>query len=438
VASLLLVAANAAFVAAEFSLIAADRVRFGRDAEAGDRKAQRAVALIRELSFHLSGAQLGITVTSLLLGFIAEPSVGAALEHLVGDLPRGVTIGVSLAIATVVQMVLGELVPKSVAITYANGTARTVALPMRIYGVVAGPVIGFFERTANGIVRRLGVEPRSELEATRSREELQILIQSSGEVGTLDPADVSLLTRSIRFREKSAADSLVPRVEVVAIGRDRTVADLAALTIESGYSRYPVIGEDLDDVVGVVHVKSIYGLPVEDRGTTSVESIMSEVLAVPEARPLDELLADFRASRSYLAVVVDEHGGTAGIITLEDLLEELVGEIDDEYDEAPTQLTKVEVTGSYVVSGGLHADEVREACGFEMPEGEYETLAGFVLDRLGHIPEPGERFEYDGWRIEVVATERLRVATVRLSAPRPGPAAAAEDPTAETTAEASG
>jgi CBS domain containing-hemolysin-like protein len=288
-----------------------------------------------------------------------------------------------------------------------------------VYGVIAGPVIGFFEGMANRIIRRLGVEPRNELDSTRSREELQILIRSSGEVGTLDPADVRLLTRSIRFGEKTADEALVPRVQIVAIHRERSVDELVALAIDAGYSRYPVIDEDLDDVVGVVHVKSIYGLPVEARATTRVEMIMSEVLAVPESRPLDELLDDLRASRSYLAVVVDEHGGTAGIITLEDILEELFGEIDDEYDIEPTQLTKVEVAGSFVVSGGLHTDEVRDATGFEMPEGEYETLAGFVLDQLGHIPEPSERFEFDGWRIEVVAVERLRVATLRLSAPRP-------------------
>jgi CBS domain containing-hemolysin-like protein len=252
---------------------------------------------------------------------------------------------------------------------------------------------------------------------TRSREELQYLIRSSGEVGALAPQEVDLLERSIRFREKIAADVLVPRVEVVAIERHRTVDDLAALSIESGYSRFPVIDENLDDVLGVVHVKAIYGLPVEERGTTEVGAIMSQVLAVPEARDLDELFDDFRSARSYLAVVVDEHGGTAGIITLEDLLEELVGEIDDEYDEKPSTLTKIDQGGSFVLPGRLHHDEVLEACGFDMPDGDYETLAGFVLERLDHIPVPGERFEHAGWRIEVVAVERLRVATVRLAAP---------------------
>jgi CBS domain containing-hemolysin-like protein len=374
---------------------------------------------VHDLSFQLSGTQLGITVTSLLLGYIAEPAVGDVLESLVGgDLPRGLSAAIAIGIAAVVQMVLGELVPKSVAISYPERSLRVLAVPLRLFGLVAGPAIGLFEGVSNRIIRAFGVEPRGELDTTRSREELQYLIRSSGEVGTLDPEDVTLLERSIRFGEKVAADVLVPRVEIVAISRHASVAELTALAIESGYSRFPVIGDDLDDVVGVVHVKSIFGLPPDQRADTHVETIMSEVLAVPEARDLDELFDDLRASRSYLAVVVDEHGGTAGIITLEDLLEELVGEIDDEYDDEPSTLTKIDQGGSFVLPARLHHDEVLDACGFDMPEGDYETLAGFVLDRLDHIPQPGESFWYDDWRIEVVAMDRLRVATVRLVAPR--------------------
>ena len=416
-ASLLLVAANGLFVAAEFSLVAADRVRFRREADAGDRVARRSLRLLGNLSYHLSGSQLGISLSSLVLGYVAEPSIGRAIEAVVGELPRGVTLAISLGLATTAQVVLGELVPKSVAITHADRTTRLLSAAIRVYGVIARPVIGFFERLSNAIVRGLGLEPRGELASTRSLDEIEVLIRSSGEVGALDPEDVSLLTRSIRFGEKTAADVLMPRVEVVAIAASHTVADLVELAIKTGYSRFPVTGDDLDDVVGVVHVKSIYGLPVDERSTTPVSTIMTEVLAVPEARDLDELFADFRASRSYLAVVVDEHGGTAGIVTLEDLLEELVGEIDDEYDEPPSMLTKVDEPGTYTVAGGLHRDELRELAGFELPDGDYETLAGFVLDRLDHIPEPGERFEYAGWIIEVVAMERLRIARLRLVAP---------------------
>jgi CBS domain containing-hemolysin-like protein len=427
--SLLLVAVNAVFVTAEFGLVAADPLKLRRQADDGDRSARLAERLVHDLSFHLSGSQLGITVTSLLLGYIAEPAVGNVIESIVGgEIPRGVTAAVAIAIAAVFQMVLGELVPKSVAISYPERSVKVLALPMRMYGTVAGPAIGLFERTSNRIVRALGVEPRGDLEASTSREELQYLIRSSGEVGALDPEDVTLLERSIRFGEKVAADVLVPRVEIVAISRDKSVAELTALAVESGYSRFPVIGEDLDDVLGVVHIKSIFGLPPDARANTKVETIMSEVLAVPEARDLDELFDDFRATRTYLAVVVDEHGGTAGITTLEDLLEELVGEIDDEYDELPsTTLTKIDQGGSFVLPARLHHDEVLEACGFDIPDGDYETLAGFVLDRLDHIPQPGEWFVHDGWQIEVVAMERLRIATVRLVAPRDEDSDAADE-----------
>jgi CBS domain containing-hemolysin-like protein len=410
---------NGVFVAAEFGLVAVDRVRLQQEADRGDRSARLGMALVRDLSFQLSGAQLGITITSLLIGYIAEPAIGDVLESVVGsELPRALSAAVAIAIAAVVQMVLGELVPKSVAISYPERSIRLLAAPIRLYGIVAGPLINAFDATSNRLIRRLGVEPRGELESTRSREELQYLIRSSGELGALDPADVTLLERSIRFGEKVAADVLVPRVEVVAIAQEQSVTELTALAVESGYSRFPVVGEDLDDVLGVVHIKSIFGLPPEDRATTKVGTIMSEVLAVPEARDLDELFDDFRTTRSYLAVVVDEHGGTAGIITLEDLIEELVGEIDDEYDEEPSTLTKIDQGGSFILPARLHHDEVLDACGFDMPEGDYETLAGFVLDRLDHIPLPGEWFVHDGWYIEVVAMERLRVATVRLVAPR--------------------
>ena len=416
-ASALLIAFNALFVAAEFSLVAADRPSLEKAASAGDRGAEQAASLVRNLSFHLSGAQMGITVTSLMLGFLAEPALSALLDPLLANPPRVVSVLLALAIATVLQMVLGELVPKQVAIAYANRTAKLLSGGVRMYGKIARPLISTFEGLANRIVRLLGVEPRAELGGTRSREELALLFRASGEEGALAPEHATLLTRSIRFGEKTAADALTPRTQLVAIADDATVADLVALTIESGYSRLPVYSGDLDDIVGLVHVKSIFGLSPDARASTPVRSIMTAVLAVPEARDLDELFADFRASRAYLAVVVDEHGGTAGIITLEDLLEELVGEIDDEYDEAPLQFDLTDAHGPWVLAGGLHHDEVGDACGFAMPDGEYETLAGFVLDQLGRIPQEGATIEFAGWRFEVVAMDRLRVASVRVTAP---------------------
>ena len=414
-------AANAAFVAAEFALVAVDRTRVDERARQGSAAAARVQGLLDRLSYHLSGAQLGITVTSLMLGFLAEPSVAAViepgLEAIFGDVPGGVSIALALAIATVVQMVFGELVPKSLATSRPLESSLALARPTAIYGTIARPVVGGLDNLAARITRRLGVEPADELEGTPDRDELEHLIRSSGEEGMLDEGEVDLLTRSIRLADKSADDAMVPRVRVVAIHEDATVDDLVALAVSTGHSRFPVMAEGLDDLVGVVHVKAVHGVPIDERGRTRVAELMAPVVAVPEARDLDELLVELRGGGQQLAAVIDEHGGTAGIITLEDILEELVGEIDDEHDEITTSLTRVEAMGSTVVPASLHPDEVRDLTGFEMPAGEYETLAGLVLDRLGEIPSPGDRCTVDGWRLEVVAMERLRIASVRVVAP---------------------
>ena len=416
-----LVAANAAFVAAEFALVAVDRTRVDERARQGSVAATRVQGLLDRLSYNLSAAQLGITVTSLMLGFLAEPAVAdviePGLEAVLGEVPGGISIALALAIATVVQMVLGELVPKSLATSRPLESSLALARPTAVYGVLARPVVGGLDALAARITRRLGVEPADELEGTPDREELEHLIRSSGEEGMLDEGEVELLTRSIRLADKSADDAMVPRVRVVAIHEDATVDELVALAVGTGHSRFPVMGDGLDDLVGVVHVKSVHGVPIDERGRTPVSELMAPVVAVPEARDLDELLVELRGGGQQLAAVIDEHGGTAGIITLEDILEELVGEIDDEHDEITTSLTRVEAMGSTVVPASLHPDEVRDLTGFEMPEGEYETLAGLVLDRLGEIPTPGDRCTVDGWRLEVVAMERLRIASVRVVAP---------------------
>lgn len=417
----MLIGANAFFVAGEFSLVACDRVRVELEADAGSSTARRVMSLSRRLSLSLASTQLGITVASLLLGFIAEPSVRRVLEPVLGD-AKGVSVVVSLFLAAVFQTVLGEVVPKNVAITFADSAVRKVAYPLWLFTLFTRPVSKVFNGIANRVVRGFGVEPKDELSSTTSTEELQFLIKSSGEAGALDPEDVRLLTRTIRFADKTAADALVPRTQIEAIRRDATVADVVARAVETKYSRFPVFGTDLDDIVGVVHVKSIFAVPANQRTTTPVTDIMGEVLAVPEGRDLGELFHDFRSRRMYMAVVVDEHGGTAGIITLEDVIEELVGEIGDEYDDddepdEPT-FTRTQGRGTYVVPGTLHADEVFDRSGFRMPDGEFETFAGFVLDQLGHVPETGERFDYEGWRFEVVAMERRRVAAVRVVAPQ--------------------
>ena len=425
-AALALIAATAFFVAMEFALVAVDRTRVDERAGAGDRRARTIQRLVARLSLHLSGAQIGITVSSLLLGFMIEPALAPmiqpGIEALFGsDTPWGVSVAVALILATFVHMVLGELVPKAVATTKPYGTAVAVAVPTTVYGVLARPVVAFLNGAANAMVRRLGMEPREEIDPVPDRDEIEHLFVSSGEEGMLDEGEVRLLTRSIRLADKQADDAMVPRVEVVAISADASVADLAEVAARTGHSRFPVVAGHLDDVAGVVHVKSLFAVPVELRASTGVSQLMKPVLAVPESRDLDDLLDDLRTGAGLLAVVVDEHGGTAGIITLEDVLEEIVGEIDDEHDSSTPERTRSESRGSTVLPASLHVDEVLESTGFEMPEGDYETLAGLVLDRLGHIPVPGEIVTVDGWRLEVVAVDGLRIAAVRVVAPPVSP-----------------
>ena len=428
-AVLLLILATGFFVAVEFALVAVDRDRVDLDAQAGSRRARATSTALRRLSFNLSGAQLGITVTSLVIGFVAEPTIADAIEPLTEALvgeerASGTAIVVALVLATFVTMVVGELIPKSLAIARPRATAYVLATPMVIVTRVLGPVIRLLNGAANWTVRRLGIEPQEELTSVRSLQELELLIRASGEEGTLEPEALTLLTRSIRFGEKDAASALVPRRAVQSIGVDDVVATLADRAVATGHSRFPVVGADLDDVRGVVHVKDVYGVPYDERSDRPVESIMVPAFVVPETRDLADLLADLRLFGTHLAIVVDEHGGTAGIITLEDVLEEIVGEIDDEHDRPSPRLTRVQRPGEWLLDGTLHGDEVFDACGFLVPDGDYETLAGFVLQELGHIPEVGEGFDHDGWRVEVVALDGHRVATIRLrrSAPPRGTA----------------
>jgi CBS domain containing-hemolysin-like protein len=402
--------------------VAIDRPRVQLDAAEGRRGAKLTGDALRRLSFYLSGAQLGITVTSLVVGFIAEPTIAAALEPLVGQVVGerrvpAVSIAVALVLATVAQMVLGELVPKTLAIARPQTTAYALSGPMVAMSRVLGPLITFLNGSANWAVRRLGIEPQEELTSVRSLEELELLIRSSAEEGTLEPEAITLLTRTLRFGEKDAAAALIPRRSVQALSVEDSLAVLAERSVATGKSRFPVIGRDLDDIAGVVHVKDLYAVPFEARAATPVREVMSPAFVVPETRDLADLLVELRHAGNHLAVVVDEHGGTAGIITLEDVLEEIVGEIDDEHDRQGPVLTRVQRPGEWLLDASLHHDEVYDLCGFDMPEGDYDTLAGFVLDELGRIPEVGDGFEHDGWHLRVAALDGLRVSGVELRRP---------------------
>ena len=409
-----LLVANAFFVAAEFSLVAVERARIDAASEAGEKSARRVRRLQESLTRHLSGAQFGITLAALLLGFVAEPTVARILS---GDAhATGASVALAIGTATVLHLVVAEQVPKYVALAIPERTALALAPAITAYGVATRLLVDLLNRTANAIVRLLGVEPKGQIQASRTLDELEDLIETSADDGSIDPDEATLLRRSIRFADKTAADALVPRVAIEAIQRDEPANALVQLSLNSGHSRFPVYGVDLDDIVGVVHVKSLYGRPAAERGRVPVADLMHEVLAVPETRELEDVLADMRVRQNQLAVVVDEHGGTAGIITLEDILEEILGEIGDETDRVEVR-TRSEAQGSTVVSGRLNLDEVEEATGFRVPEGPYETLAGFVVARMGYLPEVSDMVVFDGWRIEVVAVDGHRVATLRVVAP---------------------
>ena len=297
-----------------------------------------------------------------------------------------------------------------------------------MFNTLLRPLILLLNSAANWTVRRLGIEPREELIPVRSLEEIDLLIHSSRDEGALHEEEFSLLARSISFGGKVAADALVPRTSMVALPRDATLADLTKIALESGHSRFPVYGTDLDDIVGVAHVKDTYGINAEERAGAPVSSIMRPALFVPESRDLRSLMVEMRRQRRHIAIVLDEYGGTAGIITLEDLLEEIIGDIEDEHDPSamPPALT-ASPEGVHVVPGMLRPDEVMEATGFAIPEGDYETLAGFLLALFERIPAQGDHVSHEGWELKVVKMAGHRIDQVLLVAPPPRPVEAAAE-----------
>jgi CBS domain containing-hemolysin-like protein len=429
-AALALIGANGVFVAAEFSLVTVERSHVQELAARGDRGARGILAAVRQLSFHLSGAQLGITITSLLLGVITEPVLTPLLgpvtpellPGLSGDLREAVEVAAALFIATVAQMVLGELVPKNAALARPLAVARFATPPQRVFSAVFGVLIRLFNAGANAIVRGMGAQPQDELASARSAEELGLLVRLSAQAGTLPPATAAMLHRALRFGDKAAAEAMTPRVDCVTVPASASVADLLALARESGHLRFPVRQDDVEEIIGVAAVADGFAVPEARRAHTPVAEIRRPVVLVPETLHLGVVLDRLHADRSEMAVVVDEYGGFAGIVTAEDLAEELVGEVADEYDRPEDESSEPVATllrpgESATLSGGLRSDDVRERTGFAMPEGPYETLAGLVLARLGRLPQTGDETVVDGWRLTVEAMERRRVERVTLTAP---------------------
>ncbi|WP_435769921.1 hemolysin family protein [Nocardioides sp. SYSU DS0651] len=393
--AILLVIACGLFVAAEFAFVTVDRGQVDRAAAEGDAAAVGLQKALRSLSTQLSGAQVGITVTNLGIGFLAEPAIADLLRGPLTDagIPDGaltpVAVATGLVLSTLVTMLIGELVPKNVAIALPLATARITQGPMRGFTAVSRPLIKVLNDSANAIVRRLGVEPQEELRSARSSTELASLIQRSAHEGTLDADTAELMERSVEFGTRTAGEIMTPRVRTRTLEVNDRASAVLALTRETGMSRFPVLDEH-DAVVGTVHVKNAVALPLHERDTARVKHLMAKPIVVPDSLRLDPLLALLREDGFQMAIVLDEYGDHAGIVTLEDVIEEIVGDIADEHDRLGNR-GRLRRDGSWSLSGLLRPDEVEDLTGFPLPEGEdYDTVAGLVLKVLGRVPGTGE------------------------------------------------
>ena len=394
-AALLLVVACGVFVAAEFALVTVDRNKVDQLAADGDVGAVGVQRALRSLSTQLSGAQVGITLTNLGIGYLAEPAISALIEDPLGTagVPDGAVTPIALAlgliISTILTMLFGELVPKNFAIALPLATARATQRPMRLFTAVNTYPIRFLNGAANALVRRLGIEPQEELRSARSSTELASLIARSADESTLDADTAELMERSVEFGTRTAGEIMTPRMRTLSLELNDRAQAVIDLTRSSGHSRFPVLDED-DNVAGTVHVKHAVALPVHERTTTKVKHLMVRPIVVPDSLRLDPLLQLLREDGFQMAVVLDEYGGHAGIVTLEDVIEEIVGDISDEHDRLGSR-GRQRRDGSWVLSGMLRPDEVEDLTGIELPEDEsYDTVGGLVMRSLGKVPETGD------------------------------------------------
>ena len=431
--SMIMVAVCGAFVAAEFAFVTVNRASVEHEAASGDKRAKGVLTSLKTLSTQLSGAQLGITITNLTIGFLAEPSLSVLLEGPLRKLGledgavTSVSVTIALLIATAITMIFGELIPKNLALAKPREVARAVQGFQRGFTKSTAYIIRLFNGTANAILRLIGIEPQEELASARSPEELGALVRHSANQGTLDEETAELLERSLLFGERRAHDVMTARPQMKVLDPEDTVHNLIDLTRETGYSRFPVIAEldeTTDRVVGVAHLRRALGVPYDQRRTTLVGSIISAPVVVPDTLELDNLMDQLREGGLQMAVLIDEFGSIAGLVTLEDLIEELVGEVRDEHDHEDA--ATADIDGSWVAPGLLRPDEASDIVGLEIPEDEdYETLGGLITVELGRFPEVGDVVtveapsKEDGHpmlaHFEVLAIDDHRVDSVRIS-----------------------
>lgn len=429
----LLTAGTAVFVASEFALVTLDPGLVEKDTRPDDKRGQSVIKALRRLSTELSGAQVGITVTTILLGYTTQPAVGRMVGGVLEDSFLGRAVGGALSVLVAIvlvngfSMLFGELVPKNFALSHPIGTARAVAPLQRAFTTALRPVIAFFNGSANALLRRVGVEPREELSGGRSPQELASLVRRSAAVGTLDESTATLLTNSIDFEELTAVDVMTDRQRMVVLRREHTAADVMTRARETGHSRFPVIGESRDDIVGVVHLRRAIGVPFERRGEVPVAALMVETPRVPETVRLGPLLVELRDLGLQMAVVVDEYGGTSGVVTLEDVVEELVGDVADEHDRRRATSAR-RADGSWALPGLLRPDELTEVTGLTVPDdGPYETLGGLVMAALGRVPQVGDEVVVDGVRLRVEQMQGRRVERLVVQADPDAPDGEPED-----------
>jgi CBS domain containing-hemolysin-like protein len=414
----LLVAANAFFVAAEFALVAARRTRIDAMVRRGDSKARVARQAIQSLDRYISGTQLGITLASLGLGWIGEPALATPIESALRWLPAGATPiathGVAAAIAftviTFLHIVLGELAPKALALLHPEQTSRWVAPPLILFTIATNPFIWVLNGTANGILRLFGARAPTERERVHSPEEIMMLVEQTRETGRIDAQDARMIQGVFEFSEKNARGVMTPRTEIVAFPATLSLEEAADRVAQAGRSRYPVYRETLDDIVGTVHAKDILAA-LHAKDGRLLEAILRPALFVPGTREVEDVLADMKRQKTHIAIVLDEFGGVAGLVTMEDLLEEIVGQIYDEYDRPETAPGP---GGQRMLTGATEIRDVNRALGLSLDDSEYTTLGGVLFGALGRLPRPGDRVPLGGATFEIVEMEGRRVGKVRL------------------------
>lgn len=427
---LLLTVGTGLFVASEFALVNLDRADLENRRAAGESRLSMTIAALRITSTHLSSAQLGITLTTLLTGYTMEPAMSNLLNPLfvAWGVPETasepIAVVIAMSVATVFSMIIGELVPKNFALAVPRQTAKLVIPFQTLFTVVFRPAIAVLNGSANAVLRSMGVEPKEELSGARTADELSSLVRRSASAGVLAEDTASLLNRTLTFGRLTTADIMTPRPSVHAVQAGDSVEEVVQLARRTGNSRFPVYGESMDDIIGIAHVKQAISVPRERRAEVPAAAIAEDALRVPEAVHLDGLLAELRVRGYQMAVVVDEYGGTAGVVTLEDLVEEIVGEVLDEHDRSRAGI--VRTAGAVIFPGDLRPDEVRDRTGIRVPEGDaYDTVGGFVMASLERIPHVGDTVEIDDGTLTVQRMDGRRVDRVKFVG-TPVPAAAAE------------